>query len=315
MSVRTGIVSDPIYLLHRDETGTHPERPERILHLLEGLNECKLQEALIPIAARKADETSLEWCHTHAHVERVRRAITNAPGYLDADTYVNVASYEAASSACGGVMAGIDAIVDGTCGNVFCAVRPPGHHAESDRAMGFCLFNNAAVGARYAQRAKNFEKVFILDWDVHHGNGTQEIFYEDDTVFYFSIHQFPLYPGTGRKDETGKGLGKGFTHNVPLPPGCGDREYLQVFENELQSCLDFFKPDLIILSAGFDVHRDDPLAQMNVSTEGFNGLTRIVKEAAGRYCDHKLISVLEGGYDLKALVDSVCAHVRVLAYD
>lgn len=313
--MRTGFVTDPIYFLHRDETGLHPECPERLQRILGGLQENNLFDRLIPIRARKAEEIYLQSCHTQVHLERIKKVSDVAPSYLDADTYVNPDSLEAALTACGGVMAGIDAVMNGDCDNVFCGVRPPGHHAESDRAMGFCLFNNAAVGARYAQRVHGLHKIFILDWDVHHGNGSQEIFYEDETVFYFSLHQFPLYPGTGRKNETGHGKGSGFTYNVPLQAGCGDREYIQVFENELRNCLEFFKPDLIMVSAGFDAHREDPLAQMNVSTKGFADLTRFVKDAAQSHCNGRLVSVLEGGYDLKALSDSVCAHTRVLMHD
>lgn len=262
-----------------------------------------------------AEDEIVLHCHTHDHLERIRRAGENAPCYLDADTFVHQASAEAAFRACGGVMAGIDAVADAECDNVFCAVRPPGHHAESDRAMGFCLLNNIAVGARYAQRIHGLKKIFVLDWDVHHGNGTQEIFYEDETVFYFSIHQFPLYPGTGHREETGRNRGNGFTRNVPLPAGSGDDDYRKVIQIEFQESISSFQPDLIMISAGFDAHRDDPLAQMNVSSNGFAELTQLVKDVAGRCCNGRIVSVLEGGYDLEALADSVCAHIQVLLHD
>lgn len=313
--MRTGFVTDPVYLQHRDEQSMHPECPERLRIIQENIKKNGFSDDLVNVKARMAEEALVLSCHTHSHIERMRQTTGATLGYLDADTYINRFSWEAALTACGGVMAGVDAVMSAHCDHVFCAVRPPGHHAESGRAMGFCLFNNIAVGARYAQKVHGLNKIFILDWDVHHGNGTQEIFYQDATVFYFSVHQFPLYPGTGKKEETGKGLGLGYTYNVPLNAGSGDREYRDVFEKELQNCLDFFKPDLIMISAGFDAHRLDPLAQMNVSTDGFTELTRIVKDAALRYSKGRLISVLEGGYHLQALADSVGAHLRVLMHD
>lgn len=313
--MNTGLVTDPIYLRHRDENGRHPECPERLQSVLALLDEKKIRAELVPVRARPAEDEFVVTCHSFSHLERIRAAGARSPCYLDADTFVNPATMEAAFMACGGVMAGVDAVANSECDNVFCAVRPPGHHAESDRAMGFCLMNNIAVGARYAQQVHGLKKIFILDWDVHHGNGTQEIFYEDDTIFYFSLHQYPLYPGTGRREETGKGKGQGFTCNVPLRAGSGDDEYQQVFRTEFQDSINTFQPDMIMISAGFDAHGDDPLTQMNVSSDGFAELTRHVKDAAGRYCNGRIVSVLEGGYDLKALADSVCAHIQVLMHD
>jgi acetoin utilization deacetylase AcuC-like enzyme len=313
--VRTGFVKDPSYLLHRDSSGGHPECPERLQSILAGLQAGGILDQLTVVTAQKADEKFILACHTAAHLDRIKKAVQNAPCHLDADTYLHPNSLDAALSACGGVICAVDAVAKSRCDNVFCAVRPPGHHAESNRAMGFCLLNNVAIGARYAQQIYGIKKVFILDWDVHHGNGTQEIFYDDDSVFYFSTHQFPLYPGTGKKDETGKGSGRGFTYNVPMRAGSGDHEYKMVFENDLKGCLDSFRPDLIMISAGFDAHEKDPLAQMNVSTEGFAELTRLAKLAAEKYCKGRLISVLEGGYNLKALTDSVSAHIRVLMHE
>ncbi len=313
--MRTGFVSDPLFLQHRDRSGNHPECPERLQSITGKLIDEGISERLIPVGARQADDVSILRCHTQTHVDRIRKALPNAPCHLDADTYLHPDSLAAALTACGGVMQAVDAIMDGTCGNVFCAVRPPGHHAESDRAMGFCLFNNAAIGARYAQVQYGLQRIFVLDWDVHHGNGTQEIFYEDDSVFYFSTHQFPLYPGTGRREENGKGRGLGYTRNIPLPAGSGDAVYQEVFADDLNECIKYFDPELLIISAGFDAHERDPLAQMRVTTEGFAEMTRIVKNAAEHYCRGRLISVLEGGYDLKALADSVCAHIQVLMHD
>jgi acetoin utilization deacetylase AcuC-like enzyme len=202
--------------------------------------------------------------------------------------------------------------MQGRVQNAFCAVRPPGHHAESTHAMGFCLFNNIAITARYLQQRHGLERVAIVDWDVHHGNGTQRTFYEDPSVFFFSTHQYPYYPGTGKADETGMGRGTGFTKNVPLPAGMGDTEYLQIFNTVLRPALKAYRPDVVLVSAGFDAHRDDPLAGMKLTTEGYVALTRVVKEIAGEFCQGRILSCLEGGYNLEALGASVEGHLREL---
>jgi acetoin utilization deacetylase AcuC-like enzyme len=196
--------------------------------------------------------------------------------------------------------------------NAFCAVRPPGHHAESGHAMGFCLFNNVAIAARYFQKRYGLERIAIVDWDVHHGNGTQHVFYDDPTVFFFSTHQYPWYPGTGGADERGEGKGEGYTLNVPLSAGMGDKEYLDVFNRTLRLALKAYRPDAIIISAGFDAHRDDPLAGMNLTAEGYKALTRVVKEIAAEHAQGRVLSCLEGGYNLAALAASVEGHLRVL---
>ncbi len=312
--MKTGFVFDLVYLEHRHER-THPECPERLESICSAMEKFDIEKRPVALKARAAEEIWIEAVHSKSHIASIRRASEHAPCSIDADTYVHSHSYRAACTACGGVMAGVDAVMNGPCENVFCAVRPPGHHAETDRAMGFCLFNNVAVGARYAQKRYGLKKIFIIDWDVHHGNGTQEIFYNDPGVFYFSIHQFPLYPGTGRQEETGKGEGKGFTRNVPMPAGCGDEIYRKIFENELTGLIAHFEPELIMISAGFDAHRDDPLAGMEVTTEGFAALTRSVKTLARVYCKNRIVSVLEGGYHLPALAESACAHLQVLLND
>jgi acetoin utilization deacetylase AcuC-like enzyme len=209
-------------------------------------------------------------------------------------------------------MAAVDAVMDGKVRNVFCAVRPPGHHATRDRAMGFCLFNNVAVAARYVQERHGLRRVLIVDWDAHHGNGTQEAFYGDNEVLYFSTHQFPCYPGSGSAGETGEGAGKGFTVNVPMQAGSGDAEYLRAFREVLVPEADKFRPEFVILSAGFDAHEGDPITDLGVTTTGFAQLTDIVKGIAEKHCGGRLVSVLEGGYDLKNLGDSVVAHVKEL---
>jgi acetoin utilization deacetylase AcuC-like enzyme len=208
--------------------------------------------------------------------------------------------------AAGGVMAGIDAVLEKRVDAAFCAVRPPGHHAERDRAMGFCLFNNVAIGARYAQRKHSLEKIAILDWDVHHGNGTQHMFEDDPTVFYISLHQYPFYPGTGARGERGVGEGTGFTLNIPLPAGTGEDRYLRAFDEEIVPALTDYKPDLLLISAGFDAHKDDPLGGMLLTEESFAKFTTLLQDIA------PVVSVLEGGYNLEALARSVEAHLGVL---
>ena len=212
----------------------------------------------------------------------------------------------------GAVTQAVDRIIDDTLDAAFCAVRPPGHHALADRAMGFCLFNNVAIGARYAQQRHALSRILIVDWDVHHGNGTQAIFYDDPSVLYFSTHQYPFYPGTGARAETGRGAGAGFTINVPLPAGAGDAELIRAFQEELLPRALTFKPQLILISAGFDAHRDDPLAGLAVTEAGYAELTRIVRGIAEACCRGRIVSVLEGGYNLLALGRSVEAHLRTL---
>jgi acetoin utilization deacetylase AcuC-like enzyme len=250
--------------------------------------------------------------HPRAHVEQVRRACEDAPGWIDPDTPVSQGSWDAALMSAGGALAACDAVASGLAGAAFVATRPPGHHAEAARAMGFCLFNNVAVAARHLQAAHGAGRVFILDWDVHHGNGTQHLFEEDDTVFYFSTHQYPFYPGTGARSERGRGRGEGFTLNVPLRAGSGDTEYLRAFREEMVPALDRFRPEFILISAGFDAHHDDPLAGMELTTEGYAALTVVAKEAADRLCGGRIVSLLEGGYDLAALAASVEAHLVAL---
>jgi acetoin utilization deacetylase AcuC-like enzyme len=231
---------------------------------------------------------------------------------LDADTSMSPGSLPAAYLAAGGALAAADAIVAGRVDNAFCAVRPPGHHAEHDRAMGFCLFNNVAIAARYFQRRHGLARVLIVDWDVHHGNGTQHSFDDDPSVLFFSTHQYPHYPGTGRATERGRGKGEGATINVPMEAGEGDEAYLAVFQKVLVPAADDFRPDVVIISAGFDAHRDDPLASMGLTEDGYAELTRIVAGIARRHSKGRILSSLEGGYNLHALSVSVERHVTAL---
>jgi len=307
---KTGFVYHPIYMEHFAGFG-HPERPERLTAIFNALDESGLKGDLVEITPSACPRKYIEAVHTKRLIDSIERLCGDAPQHIDADTAVSERSFEAALFAAGAGIAAADAVMDGKITNAFCAVRPPGHHAESDRAMGFCLFNNVAILARYLQREKGIGKVLIVDWDVHHGNGTQEIFYEDPTVMFFSSHQYPYYPGTGAMQDGGEGEGETFTVNAPLRAGCGDKEYLDVYSKMLPPVADVFEPDFVLISAGFDAHESDPLASMQLTDEGYAGLTRLVVDIAKKHCGGRLISMLEGGYDA-ALGTSVVAHIEVL---
>ncbi len=309
---RTGLVYDEIYLRHLTGSG-HPECPERLEAIVDRLRASGLMDKLTGIKPRPAEEKWLTAIHTPEHVAALRRMYAEGSRFAGSrDTPLSESSSEVALVAAGGVLAAVDAVVKGQVRNAFCAVRPPGHHATPDKAMGFCLLNNVAVAARYLQKEHRLPRILIVDWDVHHGNGTQEIFYEDPSVFYFSVHQYPFYPGTGSAGEQGAGEGKGSTLNVPLPAGSGDAEFRQAFSDKLVPAARQFHPDFVLVSAGFDAHQDDLLGRMKVTTEGFAELTRIVRQIAEEHCGGRLVSVLEGGYHLEKLAASVEAHLRVL---
>lgn len=303
----TGLVLDGRYQEHDTGRG-HPERPERIA-VLSGLAD---DDTLCRVEARLATPEEITLVHGVGHVEAVARTAGAARAAFDADTPVSARSFEVASLAAGGVLALIDEVMAGSLQNGFACVRPPGHHAERDRAMGFCLFNSVAIGAAYARARFGLDRVLVLDWDVHHGNGTQHMFERDPGVLYVSTHQYPYYPGTGAADEVGEREGEGFTVNVPLPAGCGDAEYLDAFDSVIEPIVEQYAPQLVLISAGFDPHVRDPLGGMRVTEAGFAAMTRVLLRQARRSAAGRCVAVLEGGYDLSALRDSTRAVLNEL---
>jgi acetoin utilization deacetylase AcuC-like enzyme len=313
---QTGLLFDDVYFRHLSGNIGHPERPERLTAIRNALQRTGLFQSLHHIQPRRATEAELALAHSRPYVALVHRELSGLrqPSELSTgDTLVSADSLEVAKLATGGVLEAIDTVIARKIKSAFCAVRPPGHHATSDRGMGFCIFNNVAIAARYVQRTHGLNHVLIVDWDYHHGNGTQDIFYEDDSVFYFSTHHLGAYPGTGHPTETGTGKGAGTTLNVPLPPGASDAQMLQAFESRLVPAARAFKPDLVLISAGFDAMRNDLLGQFDVTPDGFGAITRVVAGLANECCQGRIVSVLEGGYWLDGLGESVVAHVKALA--
>jgi acetoin utilization deacetylase AcuC-like enzyme len=308
----TGLLADPIYREHLAGRA-HPERPERFDAVVQALARAGLAERCARIDRRAATEEELLLCHTAQYLRRARRDVESGMPYLSTgDTDITPNSWEVAVAAAGGVLNAVDAVAAGRVCNAFCAVRPPGHHAGPSRGMGFCILNNVAIAARYAQRRHGLERVLIADWDVHHGNGTQDIFYADASVFYFSTHQWPLYPGTGRADETGEGAGEGTTMNFPFPPGSGRAEILGAVETALVPAAERFRPDLVLISAGFDSRAGDPLGSFTLTDRDFADLSRALMGIAERHAAGRVVSVLEGGYDLNGLGCAAAAHVAAL---
>jgi acetoin utilization deacetylase AcuC-like enzyme len=308
----TGLVYHPAYLDH-DMGAGHPESPNRLRAIIQQLERSGTAERVKKIEPRKAEDEWIIQIHSPSYVAALNKhQPTSGRFSLDPDTSMSPGSLTAAYLAAGGALSAVDAIMHGDVEHAFCAVRPPGHHAEAAHAMGFCLFNNVAIAARYVQREYGLSRVLIVDWDVHHGNGTQHSFEQDPSILFFSTHQFPHYPGTGRATERGTGAGEGFTINVPMSAGDGDEEYHAMFLNVLLPAADAFKPDFVIVSAGFDAHRDDPLASMGLTESGYSDLTGLVAGIAKCHAKGRLLSALEGGYNLSALSASVDAHLKAL---
>src|SRR5512134_2791866 len=307
-------VYHPDYLLHAAPF-EHPESPERLIAITNHLAARGLLEKMAPDTPEYPDEADIARVHDPEYLRRLESGCRRGDLTLDAeDTYLNRHSYSIALLSAGGAIAGAESVIAGKARRAFCAIRPPGHHADNAAGRGFCLLNNVAIATRYLQARHGVARVFIVDWDVHHGNGTQQIFLEDPSVYFFSIHEHPsfLYPGTGRRWEIGRGAGEGTTLNAPMAPGAGDAEYRMAFEQMLRPAIEAFQPEILLVSAGFDAHRDDPLADMQLTDEGFRFMTRFVVEMADRHCGGRSVSLLEGGYDLDSVTSSVEAHVQEL---
>ncbi|HTR38899.1 MAG TPA: histone deacetylase [Bryobacteraceae bacterium] len=304
----TALVADPASKEHF--TGPHhPESPTRFDAALGGLDDLPL----VRLPSRLANTDEIALCHRHEYIRLVEREVMNGFHQLSTgDTDISPRSWDAALRAAGSVLNAVDAVAAGQVQNAFCIVRPPGHHANAIAGMGFCLFNNVAIAARYAQKKHGIGRVLIADWDVHHGNGTQDIFYCDGSVFFFSTHQSPWYPGTGPAIETGEGAGAGMTMNCPFPAGSGRKEILGAFQEKLMPAAEQVKPDLVLISAGFDSRAGDPLGQFFLTDADFADLTRVMREIADKHAGGRVVSVLEGGYSLTGLRAGVRAHVEAL---
>lgn len=309
----TAIVHHSIFEKHNTGFG-HPETSQRYRVILDTLREDEdLWKSLKEITPEKAPRGLVQAAHTKEHFRRVEEAFGNGLDRLDADTVISMQSFDAALYAAGAACAAVDAVMRGEGKNAFAAVRPPGHHATAEHSMGFCIFNNAAIAALYAKNNyREIDRIAILDWDVHHGNGTQGIFYSEPKVFYFSMHQYPWYPGTGSRGETGQGRGLGFTLNVPVKAFTKADEQVRMFESAIEDISRAMKPDLVIISAGFDAHISDPLGQLQLEDSDFVRMTQAVKQWADEICGGRIISLLEGGYNLETLGETARNHVREL---
>jgi acetoin utilization deacetylase AcuC-like enzyme len=311
---KTGFLFDQRFMLH--DTGPyHPESADRLVAILKGIQAAELLPHMTRVMAKRADMKWIEAVHSQNYIRRFEEVCLSGHSHLDhQDNQMCVETYETAFLAAGGVIEAARMLMNHEIDNAFCAVRPPGHHAERDQAMGFCYFNNVAIAARYLQTEWDIERVGIIDFDVHHGNGTQHIFEQDPSVFYYSIHQHPsfAYPGTGREFEHGEGQGYGYTKNSPVLPGQSDDDYRMLFEKDLLPAFETFQPQVMLVSTGFDAHVDDEMADVSLTTEGYSWIMQAVMQLAEKYCDGRLISVLEGGYCLERLPELAANHVKIL---
>lgn len=305
----TAFLYHPAFLEHH--TGwKHPEKPQRLVAIRTQLRNSGLLDRMLEMEPAPASMDDITAIHDPGYVQALERQCSNERIFeAGRDAVASSGTFHAACLAAGAVVRAVDAVMGGSAVNAFCAVRPPGHHAERDHAMGFCFFNNVAIGARYLQRHHAIRRIAIIDWDVHHGNGTQNAFYDDPTILYVSTHQFPHYPGSGRACESGSGPGAGYTLNIPMAAGSTGTDYLLAFTQDLKPALSRFRPEFILISAGFDAHRDDPLAAMMLTESDFAAMTRSVLDMAAEHCAGRVVSVLEGGYNLRALAASVEAHL------
>lgn len=308
--MKVGYVYDPIYLRH--DTGPHVEVHQRLEAILTHLEKTGLKSKLTHVPPREATFDEIALVHTRQHICRIQEMALRGGGWLDVDTLMSADSYDAALYAAGGVITGVDKVMTGELNSVFALVRPPGHHATREQAMGFCLFNNVAIGARYALNKYGLDRIAIIDFDVHHGNGTQDAFYEEPKVAYISTHQHPHYPGTGTIEETGSGPAKGNIINVPMPIGCGDSDYATVYEQIVKPAVRRFKPQLVMVSAGYDAHWADELSMEQLTVTGYAGIVRAIRELAEELCQEHVVLTLEGGYNLRALSESVKGTFDVL---
>jgi len=293
----------------RHNTGYHPERPERVTKVAEALREAPGGHELVCDCFEPAAAADLQTVHEGKYVLHVRDFCASGGGKLDPDTFADKSTYEVARYAAGAVMLGVEKVTSAGQQHVFALVRPPGHHALPDTSGGFCIFNNVAIGARLAQRRFGVRRVIVVDFDVHHGNGTQHIFYSDPDVAFVSLHRFPFYPGSGRPEETGSGKGVGFTLNVPVAFGVSSREYLALFEEAVRRGFEKVNPELVFVSAGFDAYHLDPIAGLNLETADYGRIGRLLKELADEHCRGRVVSVLEGGYCIPRLAECVRAYL------
>lgn len=306
----TLLYMDDRFLLHN--TGQHPECAARLQHIHANLSSSGILSQLTRVPVQRAKDADLERVHTAEHIRNIRDFAGNGGGHIETDTVVSPDSADVAWLAAGTCVDAVSRVINGEDKSASCLIRPPGHHATSQSAMGFCLLGNAAIAARTAVERFQLDRVLIVDWDVHHGNGTQDTFYDDEQVTFFSAHRHPFYPGTGRKSETGRGKGLGTTVNLPLKFGISRKDYLVAFENAITKAADQCKPDLVLISAGFDAHAEDPIGSLRLETDDFETLTKLTQQVAATHCGGRLISILEGGYNVERLSDCVELHLKSL---